>query len=700
MKRRTPAAEALILVSVVLALLVLLPLRTATETLPLLRFLASLTLFVVPGALLWRWLLSDRLPGMASVPASFTLSIGLFGLMGMPFLFAGTSLDAYLWVSGAVLAVFVIAAGVGVFRSRAVLVEGPADGERGVSVLWVPFVGLGAVLAWLSSLRTPAFYGDLWVYLAWVREYLEPGGLARYEPYFGGEAGVSRAKINGWFLEQAALSRVSGVDPVDLATAYLNPILVVVALLALYTLARTLFESEAAALFAGSLGALFFLTQIEPNAVSFGAEFVGRVVEDKYTARFLFLPMSLSLAVVFLRGGGVRYLAVFAFLCWSVVTVHPVGLAILGVAMSGFAIFHLALNLRDSRAWRRIAALGAAGASVLVGAALIVLSTGEVLADVLKDSDIGSGDPDVLANMVFVRPERRRILELNDELFIMHPWLLLHPVVLAALVVGVPFLLWRLRRPGTQGLAAQLLLGALLAATVVCYLPPVATFIGNNILVPGQMHRMTWPLLLAALLTVTWMAWEAVVWVSKRIPGPATGSARAGWALPILVLVVVAVVAAPAAAEGAKKLMAKDAPAVGVSDRFDPIFPWIRDNIERPGVILASDDENTPIPAWTGQLNVVSLRGRLVLPVLPAIRERTGNRVTVPQGMLDVRTFYTDATLEERNTILKRNEVDYVLVRSASETAWAVRRIPALTFVENTPGKRYRLYKVNKQLLD
>lgn len=696
MKRRTPSVEALILLSVVLALLVLLPLRTATEALPLLRFLASLTLFVVPGALLWRWLLSDLLPGMASVPAAFTLSIGLFGLLGIPFLFAGTSLDAYLWVSGAILAVFVVAAGIGAFRQRAVLV---VEGGRGVNVLWVPFVGLGAVLAWLSSLRTPAFYGDLWVYLAWVREYLGSNGLALYEPYFGGETGISRSKINGWFLEQAALSRVSGVDPVDLATVYLNPTLVLVALLALYTLAHVLFESEAAALFVGSLGALFFLVQIEPNAMSLGGELIGRVVEDKYTARFIFLPMSLSVAVVFLRGGGVRYLAVFALFCWSVVAVHPVGLAILGVAMAGFAVFHLALNLRDSRAWRRIAALGAAGMSVLVGAALIVLSTGEALAAVLKDSDIGSGDPDVLANMVFVRPERRRILELDDGLFIMHPWLLLHPVVLAALVVGVPFLLWRLGRPGTQGLAAQLLLGALLAATVVCYVPPVATFIGNQVLVPGQLHRMTWPLLLAALLTVTWMAWEVVAWVAKRIPGSATGPARVGWVPPLLVLGVVAVAAAPAAAMGASSLMGKDDPPVGVSDRFDPMFPWIRDNIQKPGVILAPDDENTPIPAWTDQLNVVSLRGRLTLPVLPAIRGRTDNRVTVPQGMLDVRTFYTDATPEERKTILQRNEVDYVLVRSASETAWAVRRLPALTFVENTPGQRYRLYKVDERLL-
>jgi len=82
-----------------------------------------------------------------------------------------------------------------------------------------------------------------------VREYRSGGRLAFEEPFFGGEVGVSRARINGWLLEQAAASRVSGVDPVDLGFSYLNPTLVVVSLLAFYALARVLFESERVALF-------------------------------------------------------------------------------------------------------------------------------------------------------------------------------------------------------------------------------------------------------------------------------------------------------------------------------------------------------------------------------------------------------------------------------------------------------------------
>ena len=42
--------------------------------------------------------------------------------------------------------------------------------------------------------------------------------LASVEPFFGGDVGLSRARINGWILEQAAVSRVSGVDPVDLTS--------------------------------------------------------------------------------------------------------------------------------------------------------------------------------------------------------------------------------------------------------------------------------------------------------------------------------------------------------------------------------------------------------------------------------------------------------------------------------------------------
>src|SRR3712207_2882135 len=145
------------------------------------------------------------------------------------------------------------------------------------------------------------FYDDIWVYLAWVREFLSTDKLALYEPYFGNKTGLSRVMIDGWLLEQAALSRASGVDPIELMLDYLAPALVVVALLAFYALARILFRSEAAALLSGCLLALFYLVNLEPSLLSFGGEFVGRIAEDRKSTRLNSSHANISYAVFCLK---------------------------------------------------------------------------------------------------------------------------------------------------------------------------------------------------------------------------------------------------------------------------------------------------------------------------------------------------------------------------------------------------------------
>jgi hypothetical protein len=91
----------------------------------------------------------------------------------------------------------------------------PAD-EEGGGLLWLPFLALVAVLAYIGRINAPSYAGDIWIYLSWVRESLGGNRLAYHEPYFGDHVGRSRVRVNGWLLEQAAFSRVSGVDPVDL----------------------------------------------------------------------------------------------------------------------------------------------------------------------------------------------------------------------------------------------------------------------------------------------------------------------------------------------------------------------------------------------------------------------------------------------------------------------------------------------------
>lgn len=107
---------------------------------------------------------------------------------------------------------------------------------------------MGAVLAFASRARIPGYYNDWWVYVAYVRELLNTDDLGRYEPYLGMETSVSRLKINGWLLEEAAFSRLSGIDPVELVLQYLSPTLVIVSLLSFYALVRVLLKDETAAL--------------------------------------------------------------------------------------------------------------------------------------------------------------------------------------------------------------------------------------------------------------------------------------------------------------------------------------------------------------------------------------------------------------------------------------------------------------------
>jgi Family of unknown function (DUF6077) len=663
------------------ALVLIGPLRSTFAEAPLISFLGTLFLFMVPGVMLVRGFFGEHLSGAAMVPVSFAISVGIFALLGVPFLLLHQSLELYIWIAGAIVAASLVAAVLRMLR-RKPTAENGARIRSSLTWLWIPFLLLSTALACVSMARAQGTLGDMWVYLASVRDFLSADKLALHDPYFGDEVGASRVKINGWLLEQAALSRVSGLDPIELVLTYLKPTLVVMSLLAFYALALTLFKSEAAALLAGSLYALFFLIYLHPTAASLGGEFIGRVAEDKFVARFLFLPIALVFAYLFLESRKLRYPMVFAFFCWAVVAIHPVGLAIIGLSMAGFGLLHLAVNWRKKGAWIRTVSLGGTLLSVLVAPVFYLLATGDSLIALLQASDINSGDPDVLSNIVFLLPWRKKILELGDNYYIMHPSLLVNPAILLALLVGLPFLLRHLKR----GLSAQLLVGMMLVPTAVCFLPPIATFFGNHIVSPGQLWRLAWPIPLAALLTIGWMVWEMTRYAQIGL-NTSGASRRVAQFLPLVLLCALMVAAAPASVAGVRDVY-----------RFDPIYGWMHDHIVEPSVVLAPDWVNVCIPAYSAQANVVSLRGEQVLKHLAALNRRAPGQIDVPQGALDVHSFFYRSTLEEKIRIIQRYEVDYVMVRADSPLNGTLKHERGFTTID-TPGKRYRLYAVDHSKL-
>jgi hypothetical protein len=675
-------------------MLLLLPLRGLSGAFPPVAFAATIILFAAPGLLLSHWLLGEDLSVLALAPVGFAISTGVFGLLGVPALMLHLSTDDYLLAAGTVLAAFLAVAAWRTLRVKAPAVESSPEQDAPYGPpagwLWAPFALLCGVLAFVGIRRVPSSYDDIWVYLSWVKDFANSERLALLDPYFGERiAEFSRVKVNGWLLEQAALSRVSGLDTIELVLRYLTPTLVIVALLMVYALALTISKSERAAVVIASVYALFHIISIQPSVHNVGVELAARISEDKYAARFLILPVTLLFAVLFVESRRWRHLGLFTFFCWAAVAVHPSVLPALGLCMLGFGLAHVGANLRRRSAWNGMVALAVGMWSVVLGPALLLIM-GRSPSAVLFSADINATPARVLEYTVFITESWRHIYELGDGYYIMHPWLLLNPGILGAYVFGVPFLLWRVR----TSVAAQLLLGGLSVVTVAVYVPPFATFIGNDLIVPGLLWRLAWPIPLLAMITIGWMLWEGLGYAEARLRE--FGFRHS--VIKVLPLALVAILTAAAAPPSVEK-------AVGLYRNFDvartsdydpdPIYPWIRDNIKDPGVLLARDSVNNAVPAYSASLNVVSQRGEGMIRDRDELEKLAGSHIDIPQRYLDVHSFFFGPTLDtEAYGILRRYHVDYLMVYAGRPLDERLKTLPGFSPVEDAPWEKYSLYKV------
>jgi len=165
--------------------------------------------------------------------------------------------------------------------------------------------------------------------------------------------------------------------------------------------------------------------------------------------------------------------------------------------------------------------------------------------------------------------------------------------------------------------------------------------------------------------------------------------------MPVLLLLALVVATIPQARPGWESIAAhREASRESGYYPSDPIYPWLRDEVRSPEVVMAPDLQGARIPAYSAEANVVSRRGSLVLGVLPELQERAPGQIEVPQGSIDVRDFYSGATLARGTEILRRNHVDYVMVEKGSPLAGSLERLPGFTLVD-TPSVRYDLYAVN-----
>src|SRR3712207_5337844 len=208
------------------------------------------------------------------------------------------------------------------------------------------------------------------------------------------------------------------------------------------------------------------------------------------------------------------------------------------------------------------------------------------------------------------------------------------------------------------------------------------------------MWRLAWPIPLAAALTVGWIFWETTRLARAGLRS-CGGPSRIGRFFPLLLVCASMVAAAPVSAGKAMAVYQVVGGAQSPGICFDPAFHWLRGHVEEASVVLAPDLENTCIPAYSAEANVLSLRGGLLLRVLPALQSRVPGGVEVPRGTLDVRRFFYDSTPEEKLRIVDRYDADYVMVRAGSplDEALGVRPGSAAAY---TSAGGYSLYTVSR----
>jgi tetratricopeptide (TPR) repeat protein len=481
--------------------------------------------------------------------------------------------------------------------------------------------------------------------------------------------------INGWLLEQAALARVSGVDPVEMTLGYLAPALVVLSFLATYALAKTVTGSETGAVLTSCLLAVLFLVSLTtPMAESLltpGGEFIRHIVEDKYVARFVFVPVALSLAILTLKTRRLRCLLLFAFLCPSVAAVHPLGLVFIGLPVAGLGVLHLLFNLRDRGAWVYVGGLALSLLAVGGPPTLYLAATGSSL---LQRMD--SMAPRVAESLTEGLGYYDEIQAVGER-YIVDPVFLLNPAVLAAYVLGLPFLVWRVRKSP----AAQLLLGTLLLVPVLCFVPPIAGFAGQ-VIGPWILPRLAWPIPLAAVVVLGWLLWEGLAYARRRLDESGSRIERlAGVFLaPLLVLSGLIAAAPSSIAQVETADQSGEVPAEEVSCS-EPAFAWMDEGLPASSTVLAPEAENSCIMARASTADILNYR-----------KQKPGRQ----EFKVLLERFYDGATLDtDKIRTLRYYEVGYVMLPKDEEFGEQMRHRPdSFTEVE-IPGDKYVLYEVD-----
>lgn len=469
------AARALIAMLGVLALLLFVFRATPLDRLPdypgvVLAFLIAVA---VPGYFVQRALLNGAHP-LAKVAVMPGLGLGLITLPGFYALEAHTSLDHFAFIYAVFAAV---ACGVSVLFWH----DNPDAHDEQMSSFVNPLV-LGMLLIVVGGIVTTPFWAkdrvsgdfDDWTYMAYARDYVNADHMNQHEPFFGTEdAPTPRMRDNVWVLTEALVAKTGGSTPNSVLLEYLRPLLTVLVLLSTCALTWTLFKNMTIALLAAMFQIGYALIDLSPHE-GMGRNLFMRISEDKMIGAFMLFPLGLVFVARFVEARTVAAIAGFTLIVLAISFVHPVPLVFLAITISSLALIRFAQD-RDVRS------------AALLLMLLVPVGLGSiwplVQRQLLQDSApqlFGTEESSITFRDAF------RFTEIGHGLLIGNYHMIIHPIVIATIVLTpVAWLLAR-RRLGNQMLAAMT--GG---ALIVFFVPLIATPL-SDVMTPQTLWKVPW----------------------------------------------------------------------------------------------------------------------------------------------------------------------------------------------------------------
>jgi tetratricopeptide (TPR) repeat protein len=599
-------------------------------------YLATLLTFylimIMPGELLFNLFSRDRMALRERLAVSFVLSLGLWSIPAAILLITGSNLEVMKYI------VVTITLGLGVLSSFHVIkdskdikksntteISHEKAGEFSLTTDFSHPIAKATleVLFWLSILLL-AFtfvyfsnmwrYGDRWEYAGIVQYYRDIVHFGVKGIFASGDLSP-RMRLSVWFVQQALVNKIAGINLLDMYSFYLPPVLVVISCLATYTFFTNVLQNRTTAKFAVLLQTVYYFSDIiRSNASGLGffqklgmgqgADGTGtmiflRIIEDKFLLVLIVMPIVLVYLMKYITLGSSNYAILLMVTMAAAILVHPLGIVYLGLTFSAFILINYIIEPQKTKNFRIIVVI----VFLLIGTS-IPLYLKSQFSSVPQGSDLFRLDkqnPDYLGNEQTPESLSLLLVSAKNEWYMAAPNLITRRVLLVLGLLSLPALImiYGLRRPGIQ-----LLLSTILIPLVSAFNPVIAPVLAKFIS-PDMLWRIYLLMPIPAIAVLAAVLTGALDWFIRHSQNNNIIQYKSFLLVTMVLLIAAAL--RPDIVAGINLM--KDLHDTGLYTEEVNMFRYLSENAVPGSTILTPPNHSDFIPAFVGRSQALTFRG-------------------------------------------------------------------------------------------